>query len=155
MGTTLDEMFDAPSPIAAHGISEDEAIRRFIELDRRVKEADAERAEYKAFLIEKAREQQSGQNTVHLESSTGTRVKVEFKKVPQCDQVELECARDLLGDERFMKIFKYSFKPKSRDLKTFLNTKFADERVTTAQQIIKDAIKDVDASPYVSIERGN
>lgn len=150
---TFDEMFDEPPPIVLSGISKDEAIKRFIELDNRVKEADRERAEYKAFLIEQARETQSSQNTVHLESSNGLRLKVEFKKRSQCDQDELECAREVLTDQRFMKLFKYTYAPKSRELKTFLNTVFSDERLSTAQGIIRDAIKEVDASPYVTVEK--
>lgn len=150
---TFEEAFDEVAPVIS-GISPDEAIKRYIELDKRVKEADYERSQYKTFLIEQARAQQAGQNTVHLESANGLRIKCEFKKRNSCDQDELECARDLLTDQRFMKLFKYTFTPKSRELKTFLNTVFSDEKLSTAQAIIKEAIKEVDAQPYLTIEKG-
>jgi hypothetical protein len=143
----LEEMFEAPS------ISADEAITGFIRLDQRVKEAAQERAMYSSVLTQSAVDQRNGQATVHLEASSGSRVKVEFKKGFSCDQSELECARELLGDEKFSELFKTEHSPKAKNLKTFLNTKFANEKIATAQEIIRAAVQEVERSPYVSVEK--
>lgn len=151
---SIETMFEErEAPPVRTGVSLDEAIREFIRLDRLVKDSAAERAEYNHILVENAKAVQNGQNTVHLQSSTGTRIKVEMKREQVCDQTEIECAKELLDDKTFFGLFRAKYAPKAKTLKTFLNTAFSDEKTTTAQQIIREAIKEVDKTPYVSVER--
>lgn len=149
---TLDQMFSTPS--SATGMSDDELIAEFIRLDTQIKDLAYQRSEYSSALAQKAVEARNGQATVHLETSDRkSKVKVEFKRGYNCDQMEIECAKDLLGDERFNEIFKTEYSPRLQKLKTFLNTKSADERVETARGIIKAAVVEVEKTPYVSTEK--
>lgn len=149
----ITEMFDEIAPDVS-GLSVDQMIREYVRLDKRVKEAAQERGAYHAALLERAAMTRNGQNTVHLETADeAQRVKVEFKRRTLCDQVEIECAKELLSEEKFRELFKVEYSPKSRNLKSFLNTVSADERVETAKGIIKDAVKEIDATPYLSIEK--
>lgn len=151
---SITEMFEEAPPTMRTGVSLDEMVHEFIRLDRLVKESAAERAEYAHLLADKARDQQNGQNTVHLQSSAGSRIKVEFKHEQSCDQVEIESAKDVLDDDKvFYGLFRAKYAPKAKNLKTFLNTAFSDERTMTAQQIIREAVKDVERSPAVTIEK--
>jgi hypothetical protein len=149
---TINQMFEEKaSPVST---SPDETIREFIRLDTQIKELAYERAGYTSALTQSATDIRNGQNTVHLETADRMkRVKVEFKKGFLCDAVELECAKDLLGDERFNELFKTEYTPKAKNLKTFLNTKSADERTEAARQILKEAVKEIEKTPYVSVER--
>lgn len=150
--STLEKMFSTPS--TANGMSDDELIGAFIRLDTQIKDLAYQRSEYSSALAQKAVEARNGQSTVHLETSDrANKVKVEFKKGYVCDQMEIECAKELLGDERFNEIFKTEYSPRLQKLKTFLNTKSADERVETARGIIKAAVVEVEKTPYVSTEK--
>lgn len=152
MEPTLDQMFATPA--AASGMSADEVIREFIRLDTQIKDLAYQRSEYSSALTQKAAEIRNGQKSVHLETSDRkAKVKVEFRTGQVCDQMELECAKELLGDERFAEIFKVEYTPKLLKLKTFLNTVSADERVETARGIIKAAVVEIEKSPYVSTEK--
>lgn len=147
------EMFEEVAPDVS-GLSVDQMIREYVRLDKRVKEAANERGAYHAALLEKAAEARNGQATVHMETADESqRVKVEFKKRVLCDQVEIECAKELLSEEKFRELFKVEYSPKSRNLKSFLNTVSADERIETAKGIIKEAVKEADGTPYLSIEK--
>jgi hypothetical protein len=149
----ITEMFDEIAPDVS-GLSVDEMIREYVRLDKRVKEAASERAAYHSALLERAAAARNGQATVHMETADEKqRIKVEFKKRSVCDQEEIECAKELLTEEKFRELFKIEYSPKSRNLKSFLNTIAGDERTETAKGIIKDAVKEVDGTPYLSIEK--
>ena len=153
MEQTLDKMFATPTA-AASGMSDDEMIKEFIRLDAQIKELAYQRSEYSSALMQKATEIRDGQNTVHLETSDRQgKIKVEFKRGHVCDQMELECAKELLGDERFNELFKTEYSPKLLKLKTFLNTKSASEKVETAREIIKAAVVEVEKTPWVAVEK--
>lgn len=152
MSQSLDEMFATPP--SASGMSADEVIREFIRLDTQIKELAYQRSEYGSALTQKAAEIRNGQKSVHLETADRkAKVKVDFKTGHVCDQMELECAKELLGDERFAEIFKVEYTPKLLKLKTFLNTVSADERVETARGIIKAAVVEVEKTPWVAVEK--
>lgn len=154
MESKLAEMFDDPVPASASGMSADEIIKEFIRLDTQIKELAYQRSEYSSALTQAAVEVRNGQSTVHMETSDRKqKVKVEFRKGWECDQAEIECAKELLKDERFNEIFRTEYSPKVAKLRTFLNTKSSDERIETARQIIKAAVKEVERSPYCSVEK--
>lgn len=147
------EMFDEIAPDVS-GLSVDQMIREYVRLDERVKEAAQERGAYHAALLERAQATRNGQSTVHMETADEKqRVKVEFKKKTLCDQSEIECAKELLSEEKFRELFKVEYAPKSRNFKSFLNTTSGDEKVETAKEILKAAVQEVDATPYLSIEK--
>jgi hypothetical protein len=154
MASNLAEMFEENPPPSLSGMSADEIIREFIRLDTLIKDLAYQRSEYSNALTQAATDVRSGQSTVHMETSDRKeKVKVEFRKGWECDQAEVECARELLKDERFNEIFKTEYTPKVAKLRTFLNTKSSDEAVEVARQIIKEAVKEVEKSPYCSIEK--
>ena len=150
----IEEMFDEIAPDVS-GMSVDQMVREWIRLDKRVKEAAGERGAYHAALLHKAAEARNGQNTVHFETADASqRVKIEFKQeLNILDQQEIECVKDLLGDEKFGEIFSISYKPKARNLKSFLNVVSGDEKIETAKGIIREFVKPVERTPYLSVER--
>lgn len=152
--TSVEEMFADIAPDVS-GLSVDQMIREYVRLDKKIKEAALERGAYHAALLERAAMARNGQNTVHLETADQKqRVKVEFKNKSVCDQEQLEYARELLNDEKFRELFKVEYSPKARNLKSFMNTVSADERIETAKGIIQEAVKEVPATTYVKIEKG-
>jgi len=156
MAANLDNLFDEKQPLTPHGMSLDEAIREFIRLDKRVKEAASERQWPASIIAQEAMGERNGdQKTVHMETvNQEQKVKVEFKSELQViDKSQMEAIRECLGDERFFELFKIEYSPRAKALKSFLNTGSTDERVKTAKQMIKESIKDVEKSPYVSIEK--
>lgn len=153
METSLEQMFNEPPP-SVSGMSDDQIIREFIRLDTLIKDLAYQRSAFSSALTQAATDVRSTQNTVHMETSDrAQKIKVEFRKGWECDQVEIECARELLLDERFKEIFNVTYTPKVAKLKTFLSTKSSDERVEMARQMIKAAVKEVEKSPYCSIEK--
>lgn len=153
-----------PTPRAVTNLSLDDIIREYAFWNQRIREAYVEVNAYKAALIEYAHAARSGQNTVHLETADGAQsVKVEFKKKYQCDQMSIECARGLLmtaeeeanlpAEKAFRDLFKIEYTPKSRNYKTFLNTLSGNERTAVAKEMLKDAIVEVDAQPYLTVEK--
>jgi hypothetical protein len=152
MDASISEMFATPA--SSSGMSTDEIIKEFIRLDTQIKELAYQRSEYQSALAQAAVDVRNGQKTVHLETSDRKgRIKVEFKSGHVCDITELDCAKELLGDERFNEIFKTEYTPKLLKLKTFLNTKSADERVETARGIIKAAVVEIEKTPWVAVEK--
>lgn len=154
MRETIDQMFEESPPQSVGGMSQDEIIREFIRLDTQIKDLAYQRQGVQSALIQAATEIRNGQNTVHLETvDRKGKLKVEFKKGHVCDQMEIECAKELLGDERFNEIFKTEYTPRLLKFKTFLNTASADERVETARGIIKAAVVEVEKTPWCSVEK--
>lgn len=150
--STLETMFSTPS--SAAGMSTDEIIKEFIRIDAEIKDLAYQRSEYSSALYAKAAEIRNGQSVVHLETADRKhRVKVEFKKEHVFDPSEIECAKELLGDERFNEIFKTEYTPRLKSLKTFLNTVSADERIETGRAIIKETLQEKEKTPYVSTEK--
>lgn len=147
---TMDEEERRPQ---VHGLSDDEHIARFLELDARIRELSYERREHASALVEVAMSKRTDLKTVHLQAHNGSRVQVEFKTDWECNSEEVECAKELLKDEKFNELFKTTYTPKLRALKTFLNTGFSDERWETAKDIIKANVKEVPKTPYVQAER--
>lgn len=162
--TPITQLFETPAP-STDGMSLDAIVREFIFWNERVREAYQALNSYKAALIEHASAARSGQNTVHLVTADGKQqVKVEFKRKYQCDQMSIECARGLLmtaeeeaqlpAEQEFRDLFKIEYTPKSRALKTFLNTLSGNERTAVAKELIKDAVVEVEATPYLTVEKG-
>jgi len=150
----IEKMFEQEPPPSLSGMSADEIIKEFIRLDAQIKDLAYKRSEFSTALTQAAVEVRNGQSTVHMETSDRqSKVKVEFKKGWECDQTEIECARELLKDERFNEIFKTEYSPKVAKLRTFLNTKSSDEAVEVARQIIKEAVREVEKSAYCSVEK--
>jgi hypothetical protein len=149
------EMFEEIG-VGVSGLSVDQMIREYVRLDKKVKEAAKERADYHAALLERAEMARNGQNTVHLETADESqKVKVEFKtELAIIDQSEIEMVKELLSDEKFNELFGTTYKPKARTLKTFLNSVSANERTETARQVISEVVKTVAKTPYMSVERG-
>lgn len=149
MSTALEEAWTSPEP---RSYSQDELIREFRRLDALVKEHGAERREIGMQIAGIAFENKGTQNTVHLESTDGQRVKVEFGIDYEYDTQLMMDVANLLGKDKFDALFKtkIEFVPKKRELSKFMNTVASDEQIETAKQIIKDATKVKDKTPYVS-----
>lgn len=147
----LDELM-APRP----SFSLEDAIREFIAADTRVKEAASERQWPASIIAQHAAEERNGQKSVHMETADRKqKVKVEFKTELQvADDSQMEAVRQLLGDERFFELFKLRYEPRAKNLKIFLNTGSTSEAVQTAKEIIRESVKDVEKTPYVSTEKG-
>lgn len=155
MAANLNHLFDEEQPLTPHGMSVDEAIREFIKLDKRVKETASERQWPASIIAQAAHDERNGQKTVHMETvNREQKVKVEFKSELQIvDGSQMETVRTLLGDERFLELFKIEYSPRAKALKSFLNTGSTNEQVKTAKEIIKESVKDVDKTPSVSVEK--
>lgn len=147
--TTLEQAWASPER------SQDELIQEFKRLDALLKETGAERREVAMQLAGIAFANKGEQNTVHLQSTGGDKITVEFGiEYAYVTEELMEVAR-MLGEidkELFDSIFKTSleFVPKKRELKNFLNTVSSDERIETAKQMIKDATIVKNKAPYVS-----
>jgi len=150
----IEEMFAEIAPDVS-GLSVDQMIKEYVRLDKKIKEAAQERGAYHAALLERAELARNGQNTVHLDTADETqRIKVEFKsELSIVDQQEIECAKELLGDEKFNQLFSTTYKPKAKNLKTFVNSVSANEKIETAREIIKEFVKTVPKTPYLSVEK--
>lgn len=150
-GEEMEEARESERP----SMSPDEMIARFIQLDALYKETAAARRDLSLQLAGLAFEQKQNQNTVHLASSNGSRIKVEFGIDYEYDNEQMFTASEVLGKERFDQLFdtRIEFKAKKRALNMFLNTVHADESAETAKEIIKDATKARDKTPYVSVEK--
>lgn len=138
------------------GRSQDELIADFVRLDAVIKAAAVERGEVGAQLAQIAAGERSGeQNTVHLTSTGGQKVKCEFKTDTEYDNAQMFTAADLLGKDAFDSLFKTNveFIAQKRNLKVFMNTVHSDEKVKTAKQVIKDATITKVKTPYISVEK--
>lgn len=145
---TTDERPETPS------LSRDELITEFHRLDAIIKENGFKRREIGMQLAGIAYENKRDQNTVHLASTDGQKIKVEFGIDYEYETEQMMTAAELLGKDTFDSIFKtkVEFVPKKRELKKFMNTVSGDERIETAKKIITDATITKDKSPYVSVE---
>jgi hypothetical protein len=153
---TFAEAMDTDAPKSAvAGLSQDDLIKRFAQLDRQVKEQATERREIGLQLAGIAFENKGTQKTVHLESTGGIRLKVEFGIDYEFDNEQMFTAAELLGKEVFDELFKteIKFTAKKRNLNGFLNTVSSSERTETAKQILREAMKTKDRAPYVSVEK--
>ena len=153
MFTLDDEQQEVAQPQRDTGLSRDERIKEFLRLDGQIKELSYERRGHASALMEIASEERNGQKTVHLQANDGARVAVEFKSAWECNTEEVECARELLKDQQFNNLFKTTYTPKVRELKKFLNTVYSDEAWETAKGIIKEHVKEVEKTPFVSVEK--
>lgn len=138
---------------ADNGMSLDDAIHEFIRLEARQAELREEKARVLEILLPEAFEVRGQANVSRLQSNDGKQIKVEFKEAFKCDANQLNTAKDLIGDDQFERLFKTEYAPRLRDLKLFLGTKSADERIETAKQIIREGITTVQRSPYVTVEK--
>jgi hypothetical protein len=155
MATAFDEAWatDEERPNLP-SMSRDELIAEFSRLDALVKRHGRERKEIGAALASIALENKGAQNTVHLASTDGQRIRVEFGVDYEYETGQMLTAADLLGKEQFDSLFKtrVEFIAKKRELKMFLNTVSSDERIESAKRIIKDATIPKEKAPYVSVE---
>ena len=135
-------------------MSQDDLITEFHKLDALVKEQGALRREIGMQLAGIAYENKAEQNTVHLVSTGGQRIKVEFGIDYEYETEQMMTVADLLGKEAFDSLFKtkVEFIPKKRELKKFMNTVASDEKTKTAKQIIADATVTKDKTQYISVE---
>jgi hypothetical protein len=140
-------------PTVDHSMSQDELITEFHRLDTLVKEHGSRRREIGMALAGIAHQKKGQQNTVHLQSSEGKKVDVQFGSETQYVTEEMMEVSSMLGLEQFDQLFetKIEFKAKRRELKKFLNTVFPDEKIETAKQMIQDATVTKDKTPYVSV----
>lgn len=149
---SMDEENEGERPQLS-GLSRDDHITQFLNLDSRRRELSYQIREHTSALTEIAQSERNGQKTVHLQANDGSRIQVEFKTDWDVNQEEVEVAKELLKDEEFNKLFKTVYTPRVRELKKFLNTVFPDEAWNTAKEIIKEHVKEVDGYPYVSVEK--
>lgn len=150
----LDKLFEEPKSSA--GMSIEDAIREFVRLDNQIKETAADRQWPASIIAQAAFEERNNQKTVHMETADRkVKVKVEFgSDLKVTDDAEMETVRQLLGEERFKELFQIKYTPRAKNVKLFLNTGSTSEAVKTAKEIIKEAVKDVEKQPYVSVEKG-
>jgi|SRR5215831_1661061 len=141
-----------PSLEEARCLGLDQAIGEFIRLDERRQEITREIENVLAFLIPEAMEIRGKQNTVRLSDHAGHTLKVEFKSAYKCDTNLLNVARELLGDDRFEDLFKTEYSPRLRELRKFLSSKSADERIETAKEEIVKGCAEIHRAPSVTIE---
>lgn len=136
------------------GLSQDDLIKEFHRVDAIVKKEGRRRAEIGAAIASIARENKDTQNTVHLTSTGGQKLKVQFGNETEYITEELMEVSGILGAEVFDTLFKtkIEFTAQKRNLNTFFNTVHPDEAIQTAKQMIKDATITKEKSPYVSIE---
>lgn len=150
---TMDEQEEVPPPQRITSMSRDDRIAEFLRLDARIKELSYERREHASALTEIAADERNGRKTVHLQASDGSRILVDFKTDYECDNEELGAVKELLKDEKFDEIFKTTYVPRVIKLRSFLNTVFSDEAWETAKTLIKQSVKEVEKTPYVSVEK--
>jgi hypothetical protein len=133
----------------------DELIDEFKRTDAIYRESTSRRRELQTALAGLASGQRNLQtsNTVYLKSTKNERVKVEFKSVRQYETALMFDVNELLGKEVFDKLFrtKVEFAAQAANLKSFMKTVDADERIETAKQIIRQAETEVEQSPYVTV----
>jgi hypothetical protein len=143
----------AEEPIAT-GMSQDELIARFVELDERVKSLGAERRDIGMQLAGIAFQNKGEQGTVHLTSTGGAKVKVQFNNETEYVTEELIEVSKMLGQKLFDELFdtKIEFKARKRALNLFFNTVHPNERVRTAKELIKNATQIKAKTPFVSVE---
>lgn len=153
-GVEESNVFDAQKAVEPRGMSLDEAIHEFIRIEARQAELKEEKAAALEVLLPEAFEVRGQSNVARLAGSDGKVIKVEFKEAYKCDANILNTARELLGDDKFEDLFKTEYAPRLREMKMFLASKSADERIETAKQIIREGVKAVQRSPYVSLEKG-
>lgn len=141
-------------PTEAAGLSQDELIEEFHRLDAVVKESGRRRAEVGAAIAAIARDNKGTQNTVHLTSTGGQKLKVQFGSDTEYIAGEMVEVSKILGAETFDTLFKtkIEFTAQKRNLNTFFNTVHPDESIQTAKQMIKDAAVTKEKTPYVSVE---
>ena len=138
-----------------HGMSLEEAIREFVRIDARYSELSEEKKRALEILVPAAFEVRGTTSTTRLDTSDRkTQLKVEFKTVFKCDTDRLNTVKELIGDDFFEEIFKTEYAPKLKTLRPFLASKSSDERVETAKAIIREACKEVELSPRITIEKG-
>lgn len=154
MSSALEQAWAAEERPNEISMSQDDLIAEFHRLDAIVKEQGLRRREIGMQLAGIAYEYKAEQNTVHLVSTGGKRVKVEFGIDTEYETEQMMTAADLLGRDVFDSLFKtkIEFIPKKRELKKFMNTVSSDEKTKTAKQIISDATINKDKTPYVSVE---
>jgi|ERR1041384_1856330 hypothetical protein len=152
---SFNETFEPSATPPAQSFSQDELIAKFTALDARAREVNSERREIAFHLAGLALENKGQQNTVHLSSSGGQRVKVEFGTEYEYDTEQMLVVAELLGKAQFDELFetKVEFKARKRNLKLFMNTVHASEQLETGKLIIKDATTVKDKTPYVTIEK--
>lgn len=154
MSTAFDEAWATEERPETPSLSRDELIKEFHRLDGIIKESGSKRREIGMQLAGIAYENKRDQNTVHLASTDGQKVKVEFGIDYEYETEQMMTAADLLGKDTFDSLFKtkVEFVPKKRELKKFMNTVSSDERTETAKRIIADATITKDKTPYVAVE---
>lgn len=154
MATAFDKAWATEErPEEPPAMSQDELIAEFHRVAKLASDYSSKRREIGMALAGLAFEKKGSQNTVHLQSSGGQKVDVQFGTETEYITEEMIEVSKMLGPERFDELFetKLEFKPKRKALKMFLNTVFPDEAIETAKQMIADATITKDKTPYVSV----
>lgn len=137
-------------------MSLEDALNEFIRIQNRYSELAEEKKRVLEVLIPAAIEARGETKTARLANHNGSIViKAEFKSNATCDVNGLNVVRELIGDDKFERLFKTEYKPMLRELKPFLSTKTTDETIETAKELIGQAIKNSPASPQFTIEKGS
>src|SRR5258708_25293347 len=134
----------------------DDLIDEFTDLCDRISELSERKRAVGDKLAEMAFANRSNSNTVRLTSTSGTRIKVQFRSKVDYDCDQLMTVANLLGRDRFDSLFKtkLEFAPQKRSLNDFLGTVTSDETTETAKLMIRETAVETQQLPYVSVERG-
>jgi hypothetical protein len=136
-------------------MSLEDAIHEYVTVDARYQELALRKKRALEVLLPAAFEVRGQANVTRLTSSDQkTQIKVEFGENYKCEVDRLNTVKDLIGDDVFEGLFKTEYSPRLRTLKPFLASKSTDERIETAKNIIREAVKTTPKSPQVTIEKG-
>ena len=153
---TLENLFNDEQESVRCGLSgesRDELISNWLRLDAQIRELADRRKGYAIALTEVAFGEQNGQKTVHLPASDGSQLKVEFGTSWEVvDKAEMPTLYNLLG-QRFPEIFDVFYKPRVKAMKLFLNTVFPNEDMNTAKEVLRQTVKEVPKTPFISCEK--
>lgn len=140
---------------AQSSMSLEDAIHEYVAVDLRYQELAARKKRALEVLLPAALDVRGQANTTRLTSSDQkTQLKVEFGENYKCDVDQLNTVKDLIGDDVFEGLFKTEYAPKLRSLRPFLASKSTDERMESAKDIIRDAVKTTPKNPQITIEKG-
>jgi hypothetical protein len=139
---------------APPSMSLEEAIKRFVQIQKRYAELAEEKRDVMAVLEPHASALRAGTNTTRLTSDDdGIHLKFEFSKDITLDPACVPDVRELLGDDIFENLFAVKYAPRLRALKPWLASKSPDERLETARQIIRESMREIPRPPSVTIEK--
>jgi hypothetical protein len=136
-------------------MSLDEAIQEYVRIKNRLNELYQENKDVLAILTPAAMEVRNGTKTSRLSNHDQSIVlRATWPQGYNCDVKTLGLVKEMLGDDRFEKLFRVEYKPNMLEMKKFLSEKSTDETIETAKVIIKEAVTVVPRPPSWEIEKG-